>query len=143
MSHRVVLDTNCIISALIFSQVKMAWLRQGWQSGRFTPLVNKQTVSELLRVLAYPKFKLTKAEQGLLLADFLPYAETVAPQGDPTGLPIVRDYTDQIFLSLAVTSKAEVLVSGDNDLPVLKNEFAISIMTPNEFESCLKLGRLG
>jgi putative PIN family toxin of toxin-antitoxin system len=143
MSHRVVLDTNCVISALIFSQEKMAWLRQGWQSGLFTPLVNKQTVSELLRVLAYPKFKLTKAEQGLLLADFLPYVETVPPQDEPTGLPIARDCADQIFLSLAVTGKAEVLVTGDNDLLVLKNILAVPIMTPNEFEGCLKSGRLG
>lgn len=63
MSHRVVFDTNRIVSALIFSQEKPAWLRHGWQSGRFMSLVNKQTVNELLRVLAYPKFKLTKANQ--------------------------------------------------------------------------------
>jgi uncharacterized protein len=126
MSHRVVLDTNCVISALIFSQEKMAWLRQGWQSGRFTPLVNKQTVSELLRVLAYPKFKLTKAEQGLL------------PQNDPAGLPTVRDCADQMFLSLAVVGKAEVLVTGDNDLLVLKDTLTVPIMTLNEFEIWLR-----
>jgi uncharacterized protein len=138
MSHRVVLDTNCVISVLIFSQEKMTWLRQGWQSGSFTPLVNKQTASELLRVLAYPKFKLTKAEQGLLLADFLPYAEAVEPQDEPTGLPIARDYADQMFLSLAVVGKAKVLVTGENDLLVLKNTLAVPIMTLNEFESWLR-----
>lgn len=138
MSHRVVLDTNCIISALIFSQEKMTWLRQGWQSGSFTPLVNKQTANELLRVLAYPKFKLTKAEQGLLLADFLPYAETVLPQDDPSGLPKARDCADQMFISLAVGGKAEVLVTGDNDLLVLKDKLEIPIMTLNEFEIWLR-----
>jgi len=137
MSHRVVLDTNCIVSALIFSQEKLAWLRHGWQSGRFTPLVNKQTVNELLRVLAYPKFKLTKAEQGLLLADFLPYAETVLPQDDPPNLPNVRNCADLMFLSLAVVGKAETLVTGDNDLLVLKNTFALPIMTIIEFEDWL------
>ena len=138
MSHRVVIDTNCIVSALIFSQGKMAWLRHGWQSGDFTPLVNKHTVSELLKVLAYPKSTLTKAEQGLLLADrFLPYAETVALQDDPKDLPTARDAADQMFLSLVVIGKAEILVSGDKDLLVLKNSVEIPIITINEFENWL------
>jgi len=63
MSYRIVLDTNCIISALIFSRQKMAWLRHSWQSGAIIPLVSKETASELLKVLAYPKFKLTNREQ--------------------------------------------------------------------------------
>lgn len=139
MSRRVVLDTNCVVSALIFSQEKMAWLRHGWQSGEFTPLVNKQTASELLRVLAYPKFKLTKAEQGLLLADFLPYTESVLQPDDPIALPVVRDTEDQKFLLLAIAGKAEVLVTGDNDLLVLKDDFnAIPILTIKEFEDWLK-----
>jgi hypothetical protein len=41
------------------------------------PSASKDTVTELIRVLAYPRFKLSKSEQDLLLADFLPYAETV------------------------------------------------------------------
>jgi uncharacterized protein len=118
---------------------KMAWLRHGWQSGDFTPLVNKHTVSELLKVLAYPKFTLTKAEQGLLLADFLPYAGAVAPQDDPGNLPTAKDAADQMFLSLAVIGKAEILVSGDKDLLVPKNSFEMPIMTINEFENWLQV----
>ncbi len=38
MSYRIVLDTNCIISALIFSRQKMAWLRHSWQSGSYYPI---------------------------------------------------------------------------------------------------------
>ncbi len=91
----------------------------------------------MLRVLAYPKFKLTKAEQGLLLADFLPYAETVPLQDDPPDLPTVRDCADHMFLSLAVVGKAETLVTGDKDLLVLKNTFALPIMTIIEFEDWL------
>ncbi|WP_411728015.1 putative toxin-antitoxin system toxin component, PIN family [Methyloglobulus sp.] len=102
MSHRVVLDTNCVISALLFSQQKMAWLRHGWQSGDFVPLVNKQTASELLRVLTHPKFKLTKAEQALLLADFLPYTEIIPVLEAPIDLPIIRDSADQKFLELLI-----------------------------------------
>ena len=59
---RVVLDTNCLVSALIFSRGRFAWLREAWQTKRFIALASHDTVSELLRVLAYPRFKLTRDE---------------------------------------------------------------------------------
>ena len=135
MSYRIVLDTNCIISALIFSREKMAWLRHSWQSGAIIPIVSKETVTELLKVLTYPKFKLTKTEQSLLLADFLPYAETVTTQEVPPNLPVIRDKADQIFITLAVVAKADAIVTGDKDLLILKDSFTTPpIMTLSEFE---------
>jgi len=139
VSYRIVLDTNCIISALIFSRQKMAWLRYSWQSGAIIPLVSKETANELLKVLAYPKFKLTKTERLFLLADFLPYAETVTSLDVPLDLPIIRDKADQIFLTLAVGGKADALVTGDNDLLVLKDVFKNPpIMSLSEFEQWQK-----
>jgi putative PIN family toxin of toxin-antitoxin system len=139
MTHRVVLDTNCIISALLFSQQKMAWLRYSWQNQDITPLASKDTVNELMRVLAYPKFKLDKTEQALLLADFLPYADIVVINEIPKGLPLIRDKNDQMFLILAVAGKADVLVSGDADILELKNSFHTPpIMTLGEFKNWLE-----
>jgi predicted nucleic acid-binding protein len=93
-------------------------------------------------VLAYPKFKLTDQEQELLLADFLPYAETVTEFNLPADLPVIRDQSDQKFLTLAVAGKAEALVTGENDLLVIKEHFNTPpIMTFSEFEQWLK-GRL-
>lgn len=138
MSYRVVLDTNCIVSALIFSKKKMAWLRHSWQSGEIVPLVSQDTAHELLKVLAYPKFKLSSLEQALLLADFLPYAETVTALHTRRKLPVIRDHTDQMFLTLAVAGKAEVLVTGDNDLLVIQDSFKTPpIMSLSEFEQWL------
>ncbi|MCX7087167.1 MAG: putative toxin-antitoxin system toxin component, PIN family [Methylococcales bacterium] len=140
MSHRVVLDTNCIISALLFSKQKMAWLRHCWQTGAIIPLASKETVSELIRVLAYPKFKLTKEEQALILADFLPYAETVVIADVPEGLPIIRDQADQMFLILAVVGQAETLVTGDADILDIKSIFYTPpIMTLSEYKDWLKV----
>ena len=82
---RVVLDTNCLISALIFSRGKFAWLREAWQTKRFTPLASHDTVSELLRVLAHPKFKLTR--DGYLPGFVRIAAEDWRNGGDPT-LPL-------------------------------------------------------
>ncbi len=117
----------------------MAWLRHNWQSGAIIPLVSKKTASELLKVLAYPKFKLTKTEQLLLLADFLPYAETVTSLEVPLNLPVIRDTADQMFITLAVVGKADALVTGDNDLLVFKNVFKTPpIMSLSEFEQWQK-----
>jgi putative PIN family toxin of toxin-antitoxin system len=139
MSQRVVLDTNCVISALLFSRQSMAWLRHSWQNAHITPLASKDTVRELIRVLAYPKFKLNKAEQALLLADFLPYTETVVIEQIPDGLPIISDPADQKFLILAVVGQAEVLVTGDTDILAIKSSFHTPpIMALAEYKVCLQ-----
>jgi predicted nucleic acid-binding protein len=57
---RVVLDTNVVVSALVFGTGRLAEMRIAWQGERLLPLVSKATVEELLRVLAYPKFQLTR-----------------------------------------------------------------------------------
>ncbi len=141
MNQRVVLDTNCIISALLFSRQNMAWLRHSWQNAHITPLASKDTVIELMRVLAYPKFKLSKSEQALLLADFLPYAETVIIEQIPDGLPIIRDLDDQKFLILAVVGQAEALVTGDADILDIQSSFHTPpIMTLAEYKKWLGFG---
>jgi hypothetical protein len=76
---RVVFDTNVVVSALLFASGRLAWLRTAWSKGLVIPLVNRSTVDELLRVLAYPKFKLSSADREELLGDYLPFAELVPP----------------------------------------------------------------
>jgi len=140
MSQRVVLDTNCVISALLFSKQSMAWLRHSWQNAHIIPLASKDTVKELMRVLAYPKFKLSTDEQALLLADFLPYTETVIIEQIPDDLPLIRDPDDQKFLILAVVGQAEVLVTGDADILAIQSSFHTPpIMTLAEYKDWLKL----
>jgi len=73
MSLRVVLDTNIILSALLFKKGRLSWIRAAWQDRRITPVLCKHTAAELMRVLAYPKFKLTPEDRDKLLPDFLPY----------------------------------------------------------------------
>ena len=132
-SPRVVLDTNCLISALLFSRGRFAWLRDAWQSRRFVTLASHHTVSELMRVLAYPKFKLTRYEQETLLGEFLPYVETVRIASNADGLPEIRDSDDIIFLVLAAVGLAEALVTGDGDILAVREQFHVPILTIAEF----------
>lgn len=135
---RVVLDTNCLVSALIFSRGKFAWLREAWQAKRFVALASHDTVTELLRVLTYPKFKLTPDEQQTLLAEFLPYVEAVRIDTTPQGLPDIRDADDIIFLVLAEVGEADALVSGDGDIQAVKSRFRVPILTVPEFADWLQ-----
>lgn len=130
---RVVLDTNVVLSALVFGGGAAARLRLGWQGGAFVPLTSTATAQELVRVLAYPKFRLTPLEQEELLADYLPYAKAVRiPQPPPT-LPRCRDAFDLPFMHLAVAGKAGVLVSGDKDLLALNGQLPCPIVTLDVF----------
>ena len=84
---------------------------------------------ELIRVLAYPKFRLTDVEREDLLGDFLPYCETVTVP-DGIEVPVCRDPLDRPFLEVAVAGKADWLVTGDSDLPSLAPAFEAPIVTP-------------
>lgn len=113
---RVVLDTNVLFSALLFPGGGLGRLRIAWQAGVFIPLASTATVQELVRVLAYPKFRLEGAAQRELMADYLPWATVVDVPDPPPLVPECRDRHDLPFLHLAAAGKARVLVSGDADL---------------------------
>ena len=74
-------------------------------------------------MLAYPKFRLSKAEQDELLADYLPHTEAVRIAQPPPAVSPSRDPQDVPFLPLAVVGKANVLVSDDRDLLAVPDEF--------------------
>ena len=136
---RVVIDTNVILSALLFRSGRVSWLVPLWRCGRFVPLVSKESVSELIRVLAYPKFGLTRLDRQAVLEAFLPYAETVQVQ-QKTDLPVCRDQHDQKFLLLAVCGNADKIVTGDKDLLSVEGFTACPIITPDQLREELSDG---
>jgi uncharacterized protein len=136
-SLRVIIDTNILVSALIFGNGRLGQFRQLWQENRFQPSVSKPTVTELMRVLAYPKFKLDRAEQEDLLADYLPFCETVKMPTNLPEIPPCRDPYDEPFLHLAIFGKADYLVTGGRDLLSLADVFARSIITAEQFLTIL------
>lgn len=138
---RVVIDTNLVLSALVFAAGRLAPLRLAWQGNRVLPLVSRFTAAELIRALAYPKFKLAAHEQEELLADYLPYCKTVRIPAPPPATPPCRDAFDVPFLELALTGKAEALVTGDKDLLSLAGRFACPILSADRFLSTLDIDR--
>lgn len=130
---RVVLDTNIIVSALLFSQGRLSSFRDLWQHGHILPLISRDSVQELLRVLIYPKFKLSSEEREDLFADYLPFAEVVAIPTPAPSMPSCRDPKDELFLHLALTGQAQALLTGDADLLALAQVFPIPIQTPERW----------
>lgn len=130
---RVIIDTNIVLSALVFAQGRLAPLRLAWQASRIEPLASRATAAELIRVLAYPKFKLSADERQELLADYLPYCTTVAIPEPPPSTPACRDPFDLPFLQLALAGQADALVTGDHDLLALAGKFSRPILTAEQF----------
>ena len=126
---RVVLDTHIVVSALLFTRGPAVRVRQAWQAGHELPLASRATVAELLRVLAYPKFKLSADEQAELLADYLPAATVVPVPEPPPAVPPCRDPHDLPFLHLAVAGRADTLVTGDGDLLAPAGQTSLRILT--------------
>jgi uncharacterized protein len=128
---RVVFDTNTVISALVFAGGSIAWLRLHWRKGGCVPLVSRATVSELIRILAYSKFRLTAERSLELQSDYLPYCTNIDSE---ERCPVAcRDPKDQPFLDLAHCGQAELLVTGDDDLLALAGQTAFVIETPEAY----------
>jgi len=132
VSSRIVLDTNVVLTALLFEEGRLAWLRHAWQEGRCHPLGSSATIRELARVLRYPKFHLTGEDRMELLGDYLPFVELL-PEPPPAPAPLAcRDPEDQKFLDLAAAAGADFLITGDGDLLALASLAPFRILPPSE-----------
>ena len=145
MPHlRVVLDTNVVLSSLLFRSGRLSQLRHSWQDKCFVPVVCHQTMTELVRVLGYKKFKLSQVDANNILALYMPYVEahTLKPAANMVHVPRCRDPKDQIFLELADSAMVDYLVTGDEDLLVLNDSLqqnaAFKICTPLNFLASLE-----
>ena len=126
--RRIVIDTNVVVSALLFGGVP-GELIPLWKIGRIQPVASKEIIDEYLRVLAYPKFKLSEEEINFLLYhEILPYFEVVRPK--PGRVVIREDPSDDKFIHCAQAGKAEIIISGDQHLIGLNSYSNFRILTP-------------
>ena len=121
---RVVFDTNTLISALLFKG-QTSYLIDVWKSRKITVLACEETLNEFTKVLHYPKFKLNSSQIKTLVDYYVPYIQKIVIDKKllPENFPQCRDTKDQIFLELAYLGKADILISGDEDLLILKKIF--------------------
>jgi uncharacterized protein len=131
LRDRIVADTNCLISRLLLPKSFPGQaMRQAVDQGIL--LVSEATLNELADVLARPKFdryiSLEDRQQFLRLlgrvAEFVPAVYTVRECRDPK---------DDKFLEVALSGKADLILTGDADLLTLNPWREIAILSPAEY----------
>lgn len=134
---RVVLDTNVVISALVF-QGQASALVPAWQRKRFTLLISQALLNEYIRVLHYPKFHLTPAEvHHLIVEEVVPFMTPVLVKRVPRVIRV--DPSDNHVLACASVGKADLIVSGDRHVLELKQYRRIPILPLSAFLHRLSL----
>jgi putative PIN family toxin of toxin-antitoxin system len=131
MIKKIVIDTNVIVSALLFGG-KPGELIPLWINGRIEPIVTREITDEYIRVLAYPKFKLTEKEiRYLVYQQLLPYFQVV--KTCPGQVIVQKDPSDDKFIRCALAGNSKVIVSGDIHLLSLKVYQDLRILSPVQF----------
>lgn len=134
---RVVLDTNVLLSGLMYPSSTPGRVVDAWITGRFDLVVSYEQLTEIARTLSYPKIKkVTGWDQPTIEAfvrQLLLRAELVDTAGQ--SVEVEADPSDSPILASLTLSGADVLVTGDGDLLALRDRFAI--VTPAEFAARL------
>ena len=136
---KAVLDTNCLVSALLKPVGPSGQIVEQWRARAFELVVSPGTLTELVEVLHRPhivnkhpirepdiqnyvRLLLTRAEvaPGLLMLDAVP-----------------DDPKDNHVLAAAVETSCKYIVSGDRHLLDLREFQGIKIVTPREFLTLL------
>ena len=137
---RVVIDTNLIISAAIFTEGSPRKLLQAWKDKLFDLSISDDVLDEIVcvsqREHLVNKYKLFQKLIAELISALNLTAEIINPTGE-VKLPVhSRDPKDDKILALAISAKADYIITGDKDLLVLNNMQSLGklrIITVKEF----------
>jgi putative PIN family toxin of toxin-antitoxin system len=128
--ERLVLDTNVVLSGLLFpgSVPSRALLK----AQSCTVLASAATCLELIEVLGRSRFdRYIEREVRRQLAE--EYAKACEAVEIPVPIHVCRDPKDDKFLEVAVHGGADLIVTGDRDLLDLHPFHGIAIVTPADF----------
>jgi len=131
MIKQFVFDTNIIISAhLLKNSVSRKVYDMAFKKGLV--LRSEKTFDELVVTFAKPKFdKYISIKARIVAVNEFERRSILINVTDT--IKACRDTKDDKFLSLAVTAKAECIVTSDEDLLILHPFKNISIITPADF----------
>jgi uncharacterized protein len=130
--HRVVIDSNVLISARLSPRGLPGRLLTAWLDGRFELITSPALIAELTGVLERSKFRrwLT-VQEAHAFVDGLRAGATLMDDPPPQHHGL-RDPDDSYLLTLARSANADYLVSGDRDLTSLRKPKP-PIITPVDF----------
>lgn len=127
---RVVLDTNILISSLLFKG-ELAGIVDLWKAAEIAPVFSRETFDEFRIVLEYPKFRLTKDEiKSIIAEEVLPFFDIVETTGGVGR--VCKDRDDDKFIVCALSAAADFIVSGDKDLCDLVKYRSVKIIKASD-----------
>jgi putative PIN family toxin of toxin-antitoxin system len=138
---KVVLDTNVWISSLLLPKSIPGQIITAWQQAKFTVVISPPILTEIEKVLGYPKIKkrlsiaAEEIKQYLTFIHFFTEMIELNKNCDLSVETHVRDKNDEPILATLIESKANYLVTGDNDLLALDKHYPI--ITPSAFAELL------
>lgn len=134
---KVVLDTNVFISGLMLPDSIPGRILSAWQNTHFEVVLSEPMLEEIINVLSYPKiikrikWDQQKIERFALLLRF----KTTIVSLDGIEAVVPTDANDNKILATFIAGKADYLISGDQDLLNLKDQYPV--VTPGEFSRWL------
>jgi putative PIN family toxin of toxin-antitoxin system len=129
-SERVVVDTNVVLSGLLFPGSIPAQALKRAQSG--TMLASLATCEELAETMSrrrFDRYVVAEIRQRLVSA----YLHACVMVEISTPIHACRDPRDDKFLEVAVHGKADALLTGDADLLELHPFRGVAILVPADY----------
>jgi uncharacterized protein len=129
----VILDTNIWISGLFWNGNEAKIIKLYTDFELFDVAFSEDTFQEIIHIL---QTKSKKFPKNIDIDSFSSALQTAGLFFSPSLLDdtsIIRDPKDLMLLELALSSKADYIVSGDNDLLVLKKYHETNIISPRKF----------
>lgn len=130
---RVVLDTNVFISGLMLPKSIPGRIVTAWRNAHFDLALSAPMLEEIAKVLAYPKIAKRLQWDDHLIDQFillLRFKTLIVDIGQIEAV-VPDDANDNMVLATLLASQADYLISGDNDLLALRDQYPI--LTPAEF----------
>ena len=130
MKPRIVVDTNVLISGVLYEKGNEAQVLGLVLDNRAVLLASLDTLTELKEALERPKFRLTPAESLAVFRIILSKSEIIMRLEKAE--EECRDHDDQKFVDLASSGRADYLVTGDRDLLVIRHLGKTKILTAGQ-----------
>jgi putative PIN family toxin of toxin-antitoxin system len=127
---KVVLDTNILISAVVFGG-KPREVLEAAIKGEIQLVLTDEIIGEMKGVLEGKKFQIPGEITDLIIRELKALAEIVKPKRSIT--IIEKDPEDNRVLECAQEAQADFIVSGDVHLLRIENFKGTKILTPGEF----------
>ncbi|MCB1823547.1 MAG: putative toxin-antitoxin system toxin component, PIN family [Candidatus Competibacteraceae bacterium] len=131
---RLILDTNIVISALLWRGTPYQLLEAMSRSRERRLFASPALLEELADVLARPmaakRLALINKTAAEVLADYQLVVEIVEPFAAPRS--VLRDADDDQVITAAFAAQADFIVSGDDDLLSVGRYQGISILTATQ-----------